>query len=340
MISVVPTRHPTAMSDPTLQTLLRLAAEIDLPQTLEELLQRVADRTAAMCDAPTASVRLLDPTRTRLLVGFRSGRPLHRNAGLEFALGQGLIGWIAQHGRPLRTGQAQQEARYLPRDDLTQPFSSFLGVPLSYGRACIGVLSTAHPDADHFTAEHEQALTLVGALCSPHLEVARLARLARVDPLTGTLNQRGLDETLPQSVASSDLVQVLSLAMVDVDGFRALNDQYGHVAGDAVLRTVGETLAGSLRVGDSVVRYGGDEFLLVLPAVALGSASRVAERVRRVVGEARVPAGVAPLSVTVSVGLAQRLRGEPREALIARAGTALAAARGQGGNCVRLAAET
>jgi diguanylate cyclase (GGDEF)-like protein len=328
------------MGVPNLQTLLQLAAEIDLPQTLEELLQRVADRSASLCGAATASVRLLDTTRTRLLVGCRSGPPLHRNAGLEYALGQGLVGWIAQHGRPLRTGRAMQDPRYHPRADLYQPFASFLGVPLTYGRGCIGVLSTAHPAADHFTEEHERALTLVAALCSPHLEVARLARLARVDPLTGTLNQRGLDETLPQAVATSELVQVLSLAMVDVDGFRTLNNQYGHVAGDAVLRTVGETLAGSLRVGDSVVRYGGDEFLLVLPAVALGSASRVAERVRRVVSEARVNAGVATITVTVSVGLAQRLRGELREVLIARAAAALAAARRQGGNCVRLAAET
>jgi diguanylate cyclase (GGDEF)-like protein len=340
MISVVPARHADTMSDPNLPTLVRLAAEIDLPQTLEELLQRVADRTAAVCGAPTASVRLLDPTRTRLLVGVRAGQPLHRDAGLAFALGQGLIGWIAQHGRPLRTGQAPQDPRFHPRADLDRPFQSFLGVPLTYGRTCIGVISAAHPDADHFTAAHEQALTLVAALCSPHLEVARLARLARVDPLTGTLNQRGLDETLPQSVAASDLVQVLSLAMVDVDGFRALNEQQGHAAGDAVLRTVGEALAGSLRVGDSVVRYGGDEFLLVLPAVALGSASRVAERVRRVVGETRIRAGAATIQVTVAVGLAQRLRGEPRDALVARAGAALAAARAQGGNCVRLAAET
>jgi diguanylate cyclase (GGDEF)-like protein len=328
------------MGDPSLQPLLRLAAEIELPQTLEELLQRVADRTVALCGSPTASVRLLDTTRRRLLVGCRAGAPLHRNAGLEYGLGQGLVGWIAEHGRPLRTGDAPGDPRFQPRDDLDRPFVSFLGVPLTYGRSCIGVLSTAHPDPDHFTPTHEEMLTLVAALCSPHLEVARLARLARVDPLTGTLNQRGLDETLPQAVTSSDLLQVLSLAMVDVDGFRSLNDRFGHVAGDAVLRTVGETLAGSLRVGDSVVRYGGDEFLLVLPAVALGSASRIAERVRRLVGEARVDAGPAALAVTVSVGLAQRLRGETREALIARATAALAAARAQGGNCVRLATET
>jgi diguanylate cyclase (GGDEF)-like protein len=328
------------MGDSTLHTLLLLAAEIDLPQTLEELLQRVANRTAALCGAPTASVRLLDASRTRLLVGCRSGAPLHRDAALEYALGQGLVGWIAQHGRPLRSGRAPQDPRYQPRADLNQPFESYLGVPLMYGRSCIGVLATAHPAADRFTEEHEQALTVVAALCTPHLEVARLARLARVDPLTGTLNQRGLDETLPQATAASDLAQVLSLAMVDVDGFRTLNEHHGHAAGDAVLRAIGETLAGSLRVGDSVVRYGGDEFLLVLPAVALGSASRIAERMRRVVSETPVRTGATTIRVTVSVGLAQRLRGETRDALVARAAVALAAARRQSGNCVRLAPET
>jgi diguanylate cyclase (GGDEF)-like protein len=314
-----------------------LATELQLPQMLEEMLQRVVDRAARLVGTGNASIRIFDASRSRLLVGCRGGTPLHADPTFEYERGQGLVGWIGEHGRLLRTGRAQDDPRFLPRPDMTRQIQSFLGVPLVYEGHTIGVLSAAHLEPDHFTEEHEQLLVLLAGLCTPHLEVARLARLARVDPLTGIVTRQGLDETFPEMAATSDeVVAQLSVALVDVDSFQLLNRSAGHAAGDEVLKAVGRALAGGLRVGDAVVRYGGDEFLLLIPGVGLTSASRVAERLRQAIERTHVAIHGGTRSVTVSIGVAQRRRGEPREALIVRAQAALEEARRRG-NCVHLA---
>jgi diguanylate cyclase (GGDEF)-like protein len=320
-----------------LSPFVALATELQLPQMLEEMLQRVVDRAAQLVGTSNASIRIFDASKSRLLVGCRAGKPLHANANFEFERGQGLLGWIGEHGRPLRTGRAQDDPRFMPRPDMTRQIQSFLGVPLVYEGHTIGVLSAADLEPDHFSEEHEQLLVLLAGLCTPHLEVARLARLARVDPVTGTITRQGLDESFPETAATSDDVAAqLSVALVDVDSFKLLNRTGGHAAGDEVLKAVGRILAGGLRVGDAVVRYGGDEFLLLIPGVGLTSASRVAERLRQAVERTPVAIHDGTCAATVCIGVAQRRQGEPRDALIARARLALDEARRRG-NCVQFA---
>jgi diguanylate cyclase (GGDEF)-like protein len=323
------------MSD-SLQLIANLTAELQLRHSLEEVLQLVVERAARLLGVKQASIRLLDATRSRLLVGFRTGASVHENALFEFRVGEGLVGWVARENQPLRVGRVSEDARFVPRADQQRAMESFLAVPLSHEGHCIGVLSTSHATPDFFTADQLQLFTLLSGLCSPHLEIARLARLQRVDPLTGTLNQLGLDETLPETPGEAALGP-LSLALVDVDGLRHINDRIGQSAGDEVLRATGQALAGALRIGDAVVRYGGDEFLLVTPNVSLTSASRIFERARQAVEETQVQAGAERLRMTVSIGVAERMPPETRAQLVKRAATALDAAKRRGGNSVRVA---
>ena len=322
----------------SLQLIAKLTAELQLRHTLEEVLQLVVDRAAKLLGVKQASIRLLDVTRSRLLVGCRAGAAVHGNALFEFRVGEGLVGWVARENQPLRLGDVSHDPRFVPRADQQRAMESFLAVPLSHESHCIGVLSATHAARDFFTADHEQLLTLLSGLCSPHLEIARLARLQRVDPLTGTLNQLGLDETLPESLGQVELGP-LSLALVDVDGLRHINDRAGQAIGDEALRAISQALAGVLRIGDAVVRYGGDEFLLVTPNVSLTSASRIFERARQAVEETQVQHAGERVRVTVSIGVAERMPDETRAQLIKRATTALEAAKRRGGNSVRVAIE-
>jgi diguanylate cyclase (GGDEF)-like protein len=308
--------------------------------SLEEILQTVADGAARLLAAPRTSLRLLDPTRTRLIAVCRAGAPLHRDPTSEFRLGEGLIGWIAEHGRPLRTGEADRDPRFVPRPDMKQRMGSFLGVPLMAGASCMGVLSAVHPSPDHFDEEHEQHALLLAAMAAPHLEIARLAGLTRVDGLTGTLNRRGLDATFPEVAGPPDddgLIRPLCVAMADIDHFKRVNDEYGHAVGDEVLKAVSNRLVGVVRGGDAVVRYGGEEFLLILPSVALAAGARVAERARAAVAEQAVVAAGTSLPVTISLGVAERRAGESRHELIARADAAMYAAKRAGRNRVEVA---
>jgi diguanylate cyclase (GGDEF)-like protein len=231
-----------------------------------------------------------------------------------------------------------EDPRYLPRKDRRVEMKSFLGVPLSHEGHVIAVLSATSPEENYFTAEHEQLLVLLAGLCAPYLEIARLARLPYVDALTGTLNQAGLDQTLPEAPGEHG-DGPLSIAIVDVDALRKINETLGEAYGDELLRTVGQTLAGSLRVGDAVARYGGDEFLLLTPNVSRDTAARIFDRARKAVQNATMVVQGRTLHATVSVGVAERVGHEGRPSLIRRAEQALLSAKKVGGNCVRVAIE-
>jgi diguanylate cyclase (GGDEF)-like protein len=138
-------------------------------------------------------------------------------------------------------------------------------------------------------------------------ENRQLDLLAQFDGLTGLPNRRSFDATLQSQWNGSEATeQLVSLLMIDIDHFKRFNDYYGHVEGDACLKTIATCLAeGSLRPSDVVARYGGEEFAAVLPPVSLERAVAIAERVRQAVFDLNLPNRQAPVGrVTISVGAA------------------------------------
>ena len=133
-----------------------------------------------------------------------------------------------------------------------------------------------------------------------------LEQLVVSDPLTGLHNRRFLMDRLAQEMHRSDRHrEPLAFAMVDLDGFKPINDQFGHVAGDKVLRAVGNALSRCVRISDVAARYGGDEFAIILPQTPPEGAMRVCERVLRAVGELVLEDQKRVITnVTVSLGLA------------------------------------
>ncbi|HYD43335.1 MAG TPA: GGDEF domain-containing protein [Anaeromyxobacter sp.] len=168
-------------------------------------------------------------------------------------------------------------------------------------------------------------------------------RLALRDALTHAYNRRFLAEVLPKLAHQSARCRTpLSALMIDVDRFKRLNDRYGHPAGDRVLSAVARCLAGQIRASDTLVRYGGEEFLVLLPHTALPGALVIAERVREAVERTRtaVPQADHPLAVTISVGVATLpADGASAEDLLLAADQALFRAKGAGRNQVVAAAE-
>ncbi len=321
-----------------LQPLIDLALEVQRRRSLEDLLQVVVERTAGILTAEHASIRLLNPSRTVLVAVARTGEPLHLES-TEFALGEGLLGWIAKEEKPIRSNDPEHDPRFSPRPN-HKPMGCFLGVPLVSGRVCVGVLSVLRHDGP-FSESDEQLLTLVAAICAPYLEIARLSRLSQVDPLTGALNRRGMEASYEDRLADPTTGNgELSLMMVDIDHFKRINDRHGHAVGDEVLRHVARVLSGVLRISDAIVRYGGEEFILLFPDVGMGRALRIAERARQAVAES--PAPVADLSVelTVSIGVAERRPRERLGELVHRADVALYEAKQTGRNRVCAASQS
>lgn len=163
-------------------------------------------------------------------------------------------------------------------------------------------------------------------------------RLARADALTGVANRLGLEEALSSLWAQSNRYGYqYSVALCDIDWFKTYNDHFGHLAGDAALRSVAKTLQRELRRGDSLYRYGGEEFLAVLPGQSAVAAGRAAERMRRAVESLGLRTEAGRGIVTVSIGVAEL---EPTDGTVAewlsRADRALYRAKASGRNRVEL----
>lgn len=166
----------------------------------------------------------------------------------------------------------------------------------------------------------------------------RLREEAMHDSLTGLLNRAAFFTIFGQEVARSRRRDApLALIMADVDHFKAINDRYGHVAGDAVLREVAKRLRIALRSSDLVGRYGGEEFVVLVPACDIRQALAMAERIRQSVSASPIEVPGASVQTTISVGVAGTDDMDVAEELLKRADQALYRAKHAGRNKVELA---
>jgi len=160
-----------------------------------------------------------------------------------------------------------------------------------------------------------------------------IERLARTDALTGIANRRTLDETFVREIARAERLRGdLSMIMADLDHFKSINDEYGHLTGDQVLTSAAAVFASQSRPYDLAARYGGEEFILVLPGTSTDGAIAIAERIRKKIADLTVPGF--PRQITMSLGVASWTTGQTPDQLIARADAALYNAKNAGRNRV------
>ncbi|MDU6670454.1 MAG: GGDEF domain-containing protein, partial [Bradyrhizobium sp.] len=163
----------------------------------------------------------------------------------------------------------------------------------------------------------------------------RIEELAELDELTGALNRRSIMHVLEEELTRSRQTgKPCSVMLIDLDWFKRINDEHGHPTGDDVLRTFAITMFANIRSSDRFGRYGGEEFLLVLPGAPLDPACRLAERLRQIIADLDWSAFSAGLQVTFSAGVATSRGDETTESLLSRADRALYASKAQGRNRV------
>ena len=167
---------------------------------------------------------------------------------------------------------------------------------------------------------------------------SRSITMALLDPLTGIYNRRYLDTHLAALLAdTAERTKAVSLLILDVDFFKKINDKHGHAAGDEVLKEVAARVADRLRGFDTFARFGGEEFVVVMPETGLDMAAGVAERIRAAIAETPIPVhGKESVSVTVSIGVAMSGHEETPEAVLERADRALYRAKDNGRDRVEI----
>jgi diguanylate cyclase len=210
----------------------------------------------------------------------------------------------------------------LPHDGPIERFASLLVFALTIGRCMfLGIFSSSMR-----ASLYQSGQKLKEAY-------RRIEELAELDELTGAFNRRCIMRTLEEEIArSSRNGQPCSIALIDLDWFKRINDGYGHPTGDEVLRTFAITMFANIRTIDRFGRYGGEEFLLVLPNTQAESAARLLDRLRAIVADLDWSAFSAGMRVTLSAGVATLRADEHSDSLLARADKALYASKAQGRN--------
>jgi diguanylate cyclase (GGDEF)-like protein len=210
----------------------------------------------------------------------------------------------------------------LPHDAPVERFASMLVFALAIGRCMfLGIFSSSLRASLYASGQKLKEA------------YRRIEELAELDELTGAFNRRSIMRMLEEEIARSGRHgQPCSIALIDLDWFKRINDAHGHPTGDEVLRTFAITMFANIRGIDRFGRYGGEEFLMVLPNTPGDAAARLLDRLRTIVADLDWSAFSAGMQVTFSAGVATLRAEEHSDNLLARADKALYASKAQGRN--------
>lgn len=307
------------------------------------LLSRISELICKLIGAHTCSVMLLDSQRERLLAKAAYGLRTERVHLLSFPIGEGVAGWVARQGEAALIDDVASDARFVLLPEHPTPIVSMLCVPLTARGQRVGVVTATSERPAAFTQQDLELVRFLATTIALDIENVRLHRVAVTDPLTGAFNREFLAQRLPQEIeAARANARELSIAIVDIDEFKRINDAHGHLVGDHVLAEIARRLRTAIRGGDVLVRYGGEEFLAVLPRANAGRAWEVGERMRQRVSETVVEVTDGPrIAITLSVGVAElrytEAMVETAHQLTDRADAALYSAKRHGRNRVEVA---
>ncbi len=289
--------------------LLRQAGEA-VTSTLnqEEVIQRILEQVRRVIPYDSASVSLLRPDNSLEIVGGVGFADLQSVLGIRFVLDETTPCTEVIHtGRPaiLDDAPAHYEAFHHPPHD---HIHGWLSAPLIVKDKVIGLIAidSVHPNA--FTARHAQLAAAIAGPMAIALENTRLfeatQRLAVTDSLTGLYNRRHFFELARRSFEYALRYQrPLGAIMLDIDRFKHINDTYGHKTGDQVLQAVSELCQASIRKVDLIGRYGGEEFVIVMPETGLEQAIQAAERLRQIIAGAAIQTQGGLVRVAISLGV-------------------------------------
>lgn len=305
---------PESDKVPDMDDLIRLSVfsgigtSIVAERSIHGVLDRVMEHVGSFFGPLNCSILLVDAAKGELVFARVNGRAADALTGTRIPLGEGIAGWVAQRGANAIVEKPSLDARWSDRLDVLIGFKteSIVAVPLRSGDKVFGVIELLNRlDGKSFSAYDMRVLSTIADFAAIAVEkayyLAEARRVSERDALTGALNRRGLSRAVDREAARrARYGGDLSVVLADVDHFKSVNDTFGHAAGDEVLKAVAQTLAAAIRDADSVARYGGDEFLVLMPATG----PEDAEIARTRLGEILAKAGAGhepPYSVSLGV---------------------------------------
>src|ERR1700688_3260843 len=288
------------------QTMFELSQDLGNSLSLGETLSVLSMRLRKMIPYDSMAVFLLKDGR--LLPELVSGDNFRQLSSLNIGLGEGLCGWVAEKRKAIVNGNPEAEAGYVSDPAKFTTLRSILAVPLEGLNGMVGVLAMYGADRDAFSADHLRILLAVSSKIALSVENAlkyqQAEDSATTDYLTGLPNARSLFLHLSRELSRCRRTgTALAVMVCDLDNFKQINDLYGHLEGDNLLKDFAGHLKESCRGYDYVARMGGDEFVIVAPGMSPEAASEKSSRLNQLAIEAGMKISGRNL-VALSVGTA------------------------------------
>ncbi len=257
-----------ALAHREIYALYEIAQSMGTSLGVSDTMALISSKLSKIVSWSGCALFLHEPDSDSLKCRFAAGVDAPKLLNANLRMGHGLSGWVARNRQTLINGNPRVsfEAAGIT-DDIT--LNSAIVCPLQYNDTLIGCLALYHVEANHYTEDHRRLLERIaeqaGAVIHNSIVFEQTQEDSLTDPLTGLPNRRSMFLHLSRELARAErLKSEIAIIVMDIDGFKAINDTYGHNVGDHALREVANALQGALRPYDLCVRYAGDEFIVVL----------------------------------------------------------------------------
>src|SRR5437660_8911240 len=254
---------------------------------LDSILQTIMEKMAEYFRPDTWSLLMVDEDKQELYFAIAVGAAAEALKNVRLKVGEGIAGWVAKHGERLIVPDVMADPRFAKRiDDMTQwETRSIICFPVRSKLRVLGVIQLVNVDMEHFSDPEIfflQSLCDYAAIAIENARsVEKIQELTITDDCTGLYNARHLYKTLETEVyRSARFGYEFTVLFIDLDRFKQVNDTHGHLIGSKLLAEIGYLIKAQLRLIDYAFRYGGDEFVILLPQTGKDSALVVARRLR------------------------------------------------------------
>ncbi len=296
-----------------LQGLNEIVQAINSSLEPKEIFRIIMEKIAHLIKAEGWSVLLLDQERQELIFEAATGEAGKKLIGMRLKIGQGVAGWVARYGRSLIVPDVSKDPRFYSGVDKKTKFTtkSILCVPMKSRDKIIGVVEVVNKiGGEPFNQDDLKTFENLVAHLTIALEKAdmyrRMEQATLVDDLTKLYNIRYCNQYLDNFlIKRSRGRNIISLIFLDIDFFKLVDDNYGHLVGSETLKRVAERMRRVVRKDDVLVRYGGDEYIVILPHTDKRTASIIAERIRKAINQEPFYAfGNKKFNISVTLGVA------------------------------------